>query len=422
MTGARDTNLLPYYDVVISGNGPGGLASAWEAVMAGKTVLIVSNHAADFVRSNRDFVKSDRKDYLISMLLPDQERSSDDEHFITNTITEPVIAIKEVERFIQRRLNEFPPSVLTYLYESQLSELRLQEEDTVVITSLASGGKITVGYETIIGADGTKHHAADRLNGGWHPSEPGPIVYNNIASPKHEDNVNAYITIEREDKAELILPEKNFLVMADEKSDSMYCLSIDKNSLQKNDNKKVKCHFISELTPNQYAQLQPDEAITLDEIKTRIASLLGKENCDNGNITVNLAKKSRKHGEMKDKLRLLFFKTKLMQANLAAIESVRDPVNGCEVPSKKFFLVGDAYRHPDYHFAHGATDALAQAEMIGKVLAGESTIKEYNQFCRDTSARMTAITKESQKLNVKQAAQLFEDCAELYKLQSKKPH
>lgn len=392
------------YDVVISGMGTAGLSVAVEALHAGKSVLIVNIRPDDFVRVQSVFITHPGRKYLIEMMNSLAEMSAADKEFKELLEKSLGIAIKEVERYIKRRLDEKPNPLLQidFLYESQLSEVDF-DAGLAKVKALNGSFEHQIEFTYLIGADGYKHHAANVLNAGEHnphikfitSEEPGtPIV-----SPGNRQNAFLYAEMKRTDGQPFHLPVHQFLVFPganlETKRDSfayyVFYAMLDQNYKKlAEDPTKIKMGLGIELPAHVHQQLkllpkQEDQAqVVIDYISPYFFERLQRDGVDTSQLKISMVKPSRKHGFFKDNLKFRYFETHLSGAEIVGFER-----NG-----KKFGLAGDAVRKPFFHISHGLNDALYEASMLGRVFRGVMDISQYNEKCLRRSKEVSDFTRE----------------------------
>lgn len=374
------------YDVITSGEGPFGLACAWEAAQSGKSVLMVANRKMEYVRVQRVFLQPENREYLLNMLgdrINGLKSPEDDKDikFLKQLIEATTIAIKDIERFIKRRLDELKRDGrnITYLEESQITKINMR---TGVLNTKPNDGKgqeQQFQFDYTIGADGANHPAANVLNKG---AKQDLITYCPISEPKHPFHASVNVTIERKDGNKLELPEKQFI---SDSTSTAWAISFD--TLSKSfDGKKVKSTFGGEIPEelfnliNDYnkqdlsktAKKRTIKKIT-EYIKGLVQSYFKKAGInDDAELIVTLVKPSLKYKKKKDKMKLQAFMSKFSRANVAAVE-----ING------RVFIVGaDAYRTPNYQFGHGINHAFEHSRKVGQIFQGKKTIAQHNSECK----------------------------------------
>ncbi len=356
-------NVRTHVDVLISGNGPGALATAWEAMRQGKSILMVANREDDYVRVQRVFLDRTTREYLIGMLTADSIIDQVEEKFLHELTHKVTIAIKDIERYIKRRLDELNEKngLINFIYNAMIDSIDSGN-------GIATIGETQIKYRFLIGADGVSHHAANLFN---QSTESNKIIYESIASPAHPYHGSFYVLIEREDGDALKLPEEGHqigiktVVHEMQSADYLCYLSLDMMSFSKSDEKSVKCNFVSELPEALYQLIrshdEKSETEALIFAKKIIEAFFEEHKIENDELKISIVKKSTKHGSQKDNIKLVAFETELVQANTAAIRE----------GETVFLLVGDAFRKPNYQLGHGVNDALLHARSTEDIFKRE---------------------------------------------------
>lgn len=410
--------------------GPGGLASAWEAAQAGRNVLIISNRADDFVRVQRVLLTPENKEYLASMLRKEhagKQKQIDplDIKFAKELVNNVTIAIKDIERYIRRRLDNLPGGRVSYQFESELSEINLKKGECTIQALRPNtkpkieeiGGETkedskprVVSFDVLIGADGARHHAADVVNNQYQ----SPVIkYSQIESPEHPYHCSCYLTLERKDGKEIMLPKNKFLTFrmtipgdGEEKEQNMSCFIVfDLNSYQNNKGKKVKFGFSGEVPKelvddikNRNDSEKAAEKV-LNYIRVVLEKRFAESHINNEDLVVNFVKTSQKHGAQKDNLKFQIFQMNLQEANKVVLEE----------EGNRFILVGDAYRQPNYQFGHGVNHALEHAQLVKKLISGEISLDDYSEECQKLSASITDQTSFFKKLPVQEQNEMLRE-------------
>lgn len=363
------------YDVIISGMGLAGLATAWEALNQGKSVLICSDRDDRFLRVQRVYLDSTSRDFLLKML-PNEDFDTmieEDRLFLEEIFSSATLALKDIERFIKRQLDNFKKDKIVFLHKAQISNIYMDKGMVVI----KSGEQLnSYEFDYLVGADGHKHHAANVFN----ENETKKIIYKKDDSPEVKNNISFYITIEpKDDKDTLLLPKgKSFLSTTDDSQRYLCGISLDLHSYEKSNHKKLKCSIAAEIPPSLFKKSDKELLEYIQPmIKRYITNTSGK-----GELQIHIVP-SRKNSD-KDKLKAQRFDIVVEQANQAAVQ---DEKNG-----KAFILVGDAFRTPIYQFGHGANNAFTHAKMVGMILANKMTITQYIKKCSNQAKSVSNLS------------------------------
>lgn len=397
MSHSSRLSALTKYDVVISGGGPAALAEAWEALQSGKSVLIVSDRKMEFTRVQRVSLYPENRRYFLDMLKDEKggvrelNSSSDKEDIkvVLELINSSTVAVKDIERFLKRRLDELKKYRLTYVEISQVSAINTKQ-GILNIESLEEKPKEQqFQFDYLVCADGNAHHAVNVLNQGL--IKP-LITYTPMAKPTHLFHASAYVTIERADEKKLELPNEQVVANS---VGSTWILALDTHS-KSYTTKKVKCFFGGEVPRSIFDSIKSrnlnlhdhsakdHEERAMKHIQRTVQPFLQNINLNKGvDLKVQLVKPSKKYGDKKDKLKLQAFKTEPYLASQAAIE----------IDGKIVMLSGDALGGANYQLGFGINNSFKHARRAGEVFRGKKTIAQYDKECRSISSSFDLATK-----------------------------
>lgn len=360
----KEKIVLKKFDVVISGMGPGALATAFEAKKAGKEVLMISNRKYGFVRVQRVRLDMDRRMDLIRMG-KEGNQYQEDKAFVKYIQKNSVVAIKDLERFIDRQLCG---PLVTYCYEAEISAIDM-EKGLVSVTSKVSGEKTTstYGFDYLVGADGANHHAANVLN-----QKRKYIEYKTDYVDKERVHGAIYVVIKRLDGRVLQIPKQKNLAMTDEKGENICYILLDEESHKKSKGLRIKCAVSGEIPKS--INIDKEEQ-WIGYLQSRIGKAFEKNNVtNNGSPLVMAFTESQKHGPAKDKMKHQVFALKFSYAQDFFVQ----------ISKSRFALVGDSGVSPSYHLSHGLNQALLDASRFGAVLRGECEGAKYDKLCQSS--------------------------------------
>ncbi len=360
---------VPSYELVISGMGPAALMAACMAARRGKTVLLVGNRYADFVRVQGIHLRSYNSSLLLSLLREELEQINDpypeihdgDKKFIEEIKANGTIAVKEVERFLWRRLAYL--GSVSVLKNAQFIAADL-ETGQALIEVREPELEFPINFTYFIGADGARHHAATLIQDG----ERKALIEYEQRYTSH-GHASAYFTVQGN---QVVLPEKSFLV--DYENNHLAMFSFNKRAAAQG---KLKCGIAAELPvqllPRDSKQLCPEEEHNIKQyLEARARKFLGAED---SKLHFEI-EKSKKHGAAKDKMKFTIFSVSIHRAKQAVV---------CGKNSQRLFaLLGDAFQGAHYQGGHGLNDALSCAVGLGSLLNSFPTatmLAEYHQYC-----------------------------------------
>ncbi len=391
-------------DVLISGMGPAGLATAVEALRAGKTIAIVVDRSKDqFSRLQRVVLEKEARDYLLHMYFTaslKQEPSPEDNQFIKLLDEMKWLPISEIEKFLFRHLhflaaqnkeNLNQANPLTIFERSTLVEVDL-DQGVAAIESTAtpvSPQNKKIHFGMLVGADGPNHHAVDVVNKGLPKKQQ--VTYSKDFSKPHQYHVGIQ-NIACEILDEIPKADREHTQIGVAPDGLYYSIVID----IKAETKVAACHITCEIPANLYnnyyaakaavynaadgdktpehllQNLHTAHAAIFNLIKTRIA-LIAKP-------SVKLISTS----DAKNHLLFLFL-SPLQQASKAAI--IHQSKEG---DKKVFFLIGDAYRTAYYLAGNNLNTAFKQVQGIPDLFRChpkklEKEAEKYNALCQSFS-------------------------------------
>ncbi|KTC77900.1 FAD/NAD(P)-binding oxidoreductase [Legionella brunensis] len=413
------------YDVVVSGAGPAGLAVAFEAVKRRKSVLVINDRKLLPVRTQFVALDIESIKYLKGMMLvpgkekPEKKRTegekeeplSEDEknknrdlekdnQFLSQlSSSHSRVAIKDIEQFIQRRIAEHQTGNIQFRENAKIESLDM----STGILKITDNSK-PIQFTTLIGADGTKHHAANKVNE-WHennyPVSPQVFEYKKVEGPDYNLHGSFNFILKSKTGEILDFPEKTFVVGKTLALNGM--LTFDEHSYEKNNESLFKCSFATELPPylyhliNQYNKADDKkrndiEKIIYEEVSLFIRTALEgySENTkldmndtiiDFSPVNLEKAQKNPEKAKQKNKLKIQAFTTELYEASHA--------VYSHQQAHTRYLSTGDSYRSPNYQIGQGINNTFAQAQAVGQVLDGKKSLEEYEKLCKTLSEDMT---------------------------------
>lgn len=377
------------YDVVISGMGPAGLATAWEALRAGKSVCFINDREREkYTRGQKVFLEKQVRERLVAMYNTIDRKNIDplDTEIINSLFKNPFISINLIEQFLYRRVMELAhvqQIPLEILDKSKVEHIDLKKGVAIV-----TGEKVkeVVGFNFFIGADGAHHPSVNILNQSY--SEKEQIKHTRDFKFKlHKYHFNSVVSIPKE-----LFPDKFFT----ESQKQRYNVRIKNNlyygvQFEEDGKGNVNCTINAEVPRELYnayhtakAELQVKRndmtEIEFTKAKLQILDFIGSILSDElGKKEISIAEKQL--------LTLNTFTTILMQAEKGfKLEETRD---GQHV----YALVGDAYRTPYYPLGHGINFALDEAAKMQEVFKCKpqelkQRLKGYDQFCQNLASEV----------------------------------
>lgn len=360
------------YDVVVSGIGPAALSTAWElAKHTNKKILMVSNHEKSFLRMQSVFISLEMRRYLRDMSRSEEQsnvlESEKDQKFLKAINHDLTVGIKDVERYIMRRLEKLIQNgaKIDFEFNSELDEVNLNAGECLIRNKQQKADlEKKVMFNYLIDADGSQHHALNLVQMKLSTPEISFSSKDNKMYPYH---IGAYVSIKTKDGNKLILPDRYALYWVHENSFVALRLHKESNAFSRVKN-KIKSSILCELPEGiwhiENAEQRKKEGLEfIQKVIKKYFDGLG-----NGPLEVSLVANSKKHGEAKDRLKLLIFETKDLRASKASINS----------GDRCFFLIGDALNTTDYRFSSGINHALALAPKLRDAIVTQN-VAEYEK-------------------------------------------
>lgn len=397
------------FNVVISGGGPVALASALEAIKAGKRVAIISERDIDlpnpeeqrmvFSRGQRIFLDEQTRYYLLKQFPPDFRNNPDDLKFFMNLTTNITIKVREIERFLYRRIDEERKKnndIVEFFNKREVKDIDMENGNAIIGPSRkeqqSNASQRAIKFQYMIGADGAAHHAANKLNA--NPNSQDVIKYKDIPAPKHPYHAAVSVNI-RGENGPLKLPRNQFIEVATKMDDEKTYLAGISLNRRKNDPDTIKCVFGGEIPKQLFDQIQQAKTEqqkkdvredVIKHMKKVIAKELGVEPKDLAIDFRTMREFDEKKG-VKREAHEAYQKAKSHILNLQAFETTLKRADKAhyEKNDHHFLLAGDAYRIPNYQFGHGLNHAFKHAQYIGEVVSGKISASEYDKRCHDLS-------------------------------------
>jgi hypothetical protein len=151
---------------IIPGNGPAALLAAWQAAVLGNKIQIISKHGPDYLRMNRVFLTFESRLFLLNLLSATDFAQADenDLRFIKDLLHSYTLGLKDIERFIKRRLDTDFSSQITYVYHSTITAVDMNGKEVKIQSTMDEAASMSLPFDYLIGADGTHHSLANIFN------------------------------------------------------------------------------------------------------------------------------------------------------------------------------------------------------------------------------------------------------------------
>jgi len=211
------------YDLLISGAGPTGLYTALLSILEGLSVVLVNDRVitgretpvllGNFTRPQGVFIDETHKHKFIEMCLKlKRPFSLADKKFFQALLGNATIAIRQVQSFLLRRLEEAAKDrrcLLTILSPYEIKSIDMYTGKVIVEASKYASKalskalpKVEVTCTRMLGSDGVQHHAATVFN---EDKRCPPFTYSSVVGPGKKEHVTIRASVK------LANPPKNNL-------------------------------------------------------------------------------------------------------------------------------------------------------------------------------------------------------------------
>lgn len=364
-------NARKKYDVVISGIGPGGLSTAYQALTANKTVLIISDRPPGFTRTQSVLINCELREYLKNMLT--RACIEEDQKFFNLLEGHLGIAIKDIERYLMRRLEELKNKIeLQVIYENEIKKIDMRNGILEIGNIHAPYESREIGFTCLVGADGVGKHAYKTLA----REEKIDNIDAKVEETKdlHQYNLTAYLNVRRSDNKKIKLPANSTSTLI--QNNLLYGILMHRETYECQPEhltlKPLKISFTAEIPKDIYDYKFSNQDELLNHAQQIVNRIFDKFALDNGELIIDLANPSEKYGERKDKLRLMAFE---YQGSLCSTNPMY------KTDTSYFIQLGDSLFDHHYQMGSGLMTALRISKLAGYVFKNELSLEEYKKAC-----------------------------------------
>ncbi len=462
----QENKPQPEYKVVIVGMGPSGLMAAYHALWDVQqysprlfNILMIEKRAEKDLALRPQYIvlDNDAKKNLLNMFVHDLDDG--DIKFLNNISIAPEMKISSIQRFIKRRIDDLRDTFslqIDYRYQTLPVVCQL-ESGTITLHDLHEDEYSDVTFEYLIAADGARAETLDLVNSNLNREQqvirktPKKLSFMNDTY-----HMGTFVRLSMNNGGSLreTLPEKEFLaaykkrghfnLFNTKKTDLLYFLRFDKNSLYKSNEKYVNFGYIGEIGSNLYRTIKAidDELKHIDDnlkmidseiealfesiseidkklknndldeeskklqkdikedAKQHIALLteqkihlvVARQNSNNVKEATVIEKvKSDVATKLKigeDEINITFTKSKSNpnkdKLKITTFKGDSQLCNKAHVSLNKhyFVLIGDSFFTPLYPLGHGLNDSFRAAESLGICIEGFAWLDSYDDLLK----------------------------------------
>ncbi len=142
-------------DIAIVGLGPGGLACALDAAKQGKKVVALTNRS-EYIRGPRVVITPETEDFLREYTDPN---NTEDIRFWDRYLEDATVQIKDVERFLYRKLSAYPNVTIVDVQHNPIASVGRGKKGDADYIEFYDGTQYYTHH--MVAADGVHHGFAD---------------------------------------------------------------------------------------------------------------------------------------------------------------------------------------------------------------------------------------------------------------------
>ncbi len=381
--------LISNNSLVIVGAGIGGLVTALTVLMKYDSSLhtidniVILEKRAEIhsaIRPQIVHLNKENISFFNQFLEKSTNLNEEDIKFLTAIEqSNEHIALKDIQKFIKRRISEYSNCPLSILYESTLSQADFKNGKITVETTTAHGVQQSIILcKYLVVADGSNSPTLKTL------TEAGfPEVYQKKFESKFKHLVNGTFIVKRKDNSQFALPnEKVFQIIIPGNNSMHYLAGIiywNRSSWEKSHEKSVKIFITMGIPLQIYQKFQKNINSSIPFLR-QCAQYLYKDT----EFMVEPVKPSAKAGLAKDNLKFQTFLRDFCQAKSPIF--TQDQI--------KVIPIGNAFVDPDFLQGAGANFAISQGFNSGLLITGQNDEINYIKTVNENAERHLEQTKD----------------------------
>ena len=367
-------------NIVICGAGPGGLATAIEALNSKHKVTIIESRDKEETTLRPQLVMVTKE--TINFL--EKNVKADDPILLQLELLKKVhghIAIKDIQSALIRKLEE--EKLCTFLYNTHVSKVDM-EKGVIHIQQQGKNNSQdstikTIDFDHLVDATGTNHAIANLLKGSTHA-----ITHEPIPSRINQNHLVGYFKLKN--RLQYKFPTDGYITKVNLPNGHLCLIYADHYPYEKSKGEFIKVNVVASVSEN--INNKDNHEIKNEEINKKTQKEETEKQIDYLKKCLQFAfpmwdvifTSSKKHPK-KDPLKIQPTQFSQFEASNAFIQ----------VGKKTLELEADSFRTPDFYQGHGLNDAILYAQELGKVFANQIDINTYNQYCKEKSMFRTKV-------------------------------
>ncbi len=396
-----DLISIPIKKTVVIGAGIGGLTTAIRVLSEKKKEIIHEVTIIERLPENLSAIRpqlimlhSQAREYL-ETLQPSELTKEDKQFLATFDDKREHVAIKDIQRYLTRRLAEQKNGKCIFLYDSAVSEINTEKSTLTIETGKDLTKKITtIDFNCLVLAEGTQRSTAKKLAESGHP-----IEFKTLFTSHQKYMTSGYFSLKRKDEKPFEIQSATVLPVSafyKETLPAVGCMYYNRSSHIKKNKTAVKFYIAVAIPLNFYEEFKKNSSMGIKFLKSRAEDICNDffKDIEYEVTPVKPSKKLDGVGAVKDKLKYQVFPRDFIKAKSA----------GMMIAKSSILCVGDFFKNPNFYLANGGNDANSQGIKAGDFILENITLEEFNQFSEDLVEKHITNSEE-----IEQAISQFDD-------------